>query len=162
MIETLTREESDAFLRRQVVGRVGCSAGGRAYVVPVIYVWDGECVWVQSVEGRKIETLRANPAVCFEVDEYERGGGWRSVIVEGAYEELDADAAADALALLLQRFAGARRRRGERSGRRLVAFRIRAESVSGRRVSRAPQPRLARWFLRLRVRKARPRAVSET
>ena len=160
MIETLTREESERFLARQVVGRVGCHADGRTYVVPVIYVWDGECVWVQSMEGRKIEMMRANPSVCFEVDEYEAGGGWRSVIVEGAYEELEADAAADALALLVQRFAGARRQRGERSsGRRPVAFRIRAESISGRRVVRAARPRLARLFLRRRVRKDRSRAV---
>jgi len=143
VIEELDRREADAFLRRQVVGRVGCHTDGRTYVVPVIYVWDGECVFVQSVDGRKIRMMRANPEVCFEVDEYEQDGSWRSVIVEGVYEELEGTRAEAALALLVRRFAG--RRRGERAptGRRPVAFRIRARSVTGRRVSRTPAHRAA-------------------
>jgi nitroimidazol reductase NimA-like FMN-containing flavoprotein (pyridoxamine 5'-phosphate oxidase superfamily) len=134
VIEDLDRHESEAFLRRQAVGRVGCHAGGRTYVVPVIYAWDGECIYVQSIEGRKIDMMRANRQVCFEVDEYEPGGSWRSVIVEGTYEELDDNAAT--LRLLVQRFGGARSAREPRSSRSPVAFRIRAQSVTGRRVVR--------------------------
>ena len=75
MIEELDEHEVDAFLRRQVVGRVGCHAEGETYVVPVLYVWDGECIYVQSIEGRKIRMMRANPQVVFEVDEYEPDTG---------------------------------------------------------------------------------------
>ena len=141
MIDELGTEEIDAFLREQVVGRIGCHLDGRTYVVPVIYAWDGEAAYVQSIEGRKVEMMRANPAVCFEVDEYD-AGSWRSVIVEGVYEELEGDAAQAALALLVERFAGRRRRSdaadsGDRAaGRTPVAFRIRAERVTGRRVVR--------------------------
>lgn len=160
MIEELDRGAVDTFLRRQVVGRVGCHTDGRTYVVPVIYVWDGESVYVQSVDGRKIRMMRANPEVCFEVDEYEQDGSWRSVIVEGVYEELEGTRAEAALALLVQRFAG--RRRGERAstGRKAVAFRIRARSVTGRRVSRTPTQRaLTRLGLALsRARARRQRA----
>lgn len=138
VIEELEREEADAFLRRQTVGRVGCHAGGSTYVVPVIYVWDGACVYVQSVEGRKIDMMRANPDVCFETDEYLPGGTWRSVIVDGLYEELDGNAADAALALLVARFRGTRRSDRARSSRSPVAFRIRARSVSGRKVERTP------------------------
>ena len=87
MIE-LAQSEVDAFLRRQLVGRVGCHSDGSTYVVPVIYVWDGDCVYVQSMEGRKIEMMRRNPEVCFEVDEYAPDGSWCSVILRGVYEEL--------------------------------------------------------------------------
>jgi nitroimidazol reductase NimA-like FMN-containing flavoprotein (pyridoxamine 5'-phosphate oxidase superfamily) len=141
VIQDLDRTEIEAFLRRQVVGRIGCHAGGRTYVVPVIYVWDGECVYVQSIEGRKIEMMRANPEVCFEVDEYRPGGSWRSVIVEGAYEELDDNA--HALALLVQRFGGFRSAREPRSASKPVAFRIRARTLTGRCVLRAPAERAA-------------------
>jgi len=110
VIEELDEREIDACLRRQRVGRVGCHAGGRTYVVPVIYVWDGECVYVQSIEGRKIQMMRANPHVCFEVDQYEPDGSWRSVILEGTYEELEGGRAEAALALLVQRFSGRRLR----------------------------------------------------
>lgn len=143
-MDELSRDAIERFLRRQVVGRVGCHAGGRTYVVPVIYAWDGECVYVQSIEGRKIEMMRENPEICFEVDEYERGGGWQSVILEGTYEELEGDLAAKTLALLLRRFAGAGGTRPEGSGRRPVAFRIRPRSLTGRRVVRAARPSTAR------------------
>ena len=134
MIEPLDPPEIEAFLRRQVVGRIGCHVDGRTYVVPVIYAWDGGCIHVLSIEGRKIEMMRANPRVCFEVDEYRGGGGWRSVIVEGVFEELDGEAAGAAVALLVRRFARRRARDGRRSERAPVAFRIRPETVTGRRV----------------------------
>jgi len=137
VIEDITRAEADEFLRSQVVGRVGCHAGGRTYVVPVMYVWEDGCAYVQSIEGRKIEMMRANSEVCFEVDEYDAGSGsWRSVIVEGEYEELDSTAAERVLALLVERFGRSREVGERRSAHTPVAFRIRARSVTGRRVQR--------------------------
>ena len=138
MIEELDRREADEFLRRQLVGRIGCHADGRTYVVPVIYAWDGACVYVQSIEGRKIDMMRAHSDVCFEVDEYLPGGSWRSVIVEGVYEELEGTAAEAALALLVRRFHRPRTSVEPRASRKPVAFRIRAHSVSGRNVRRTP------------------------
>jgi nitroimidazol reductase NimA-like FMN-containing flavoprotein (pyridoxamine 5'-phosphate oxidase superfamily) len=156
VIEDLDRSEIDAFLRRRIVGRVGCHAAGRTYVVPVIYVWDGEFVYVQSVEGRKVEMMRANPEVCFEVDEYEPDGSWRSVIVDGVYEELEGGSATDALALLAQRFVGRRSGHARAMGRRPVAFRIRCTQASGRRVVRTPATRaLTRLGIALGRRRAR-------
>lgn len=142
MIEELSEDEVEAFLRRQLIGRVGCHAEGQTYVVPVIYVWDQGYVYVQSIEGRKTRMMRANPEVCFEVDEYEEDGSWRSVIVDGVYEELEGSAAEAALALLVQRFIGRRRGTTDRStGRKPVAFRIQATNVTGRRVVRTPATR---------------------
>ena len=94
--------------------------------MPVIYVWADGCVYVQSIEGRKIAMMRAQPHVCFEVDEYEPDGSWRSVILEGTYEELEGGRAEAALALLVQRFHGSASRRyaSRRFDRRApVAFR---------------------------------------
>ena len=135
-MEELTPEEIDAFLREQFVGRVGCHADGETYVVPIIYAWDGECVWVQSIEGRKTEMMRANPHVCLEVDEYQ-SGSWRSVILWGRYEELAGADAERATELLIERF-GRRRQAGERpaGAPKGVAFRIRRERATGRRVTR--------------------------
>ena len=154
MIEPLDDTEIEAFLRQQVVGRIGCHVDGSTYVVPVIYAWDGECVYVLSIEGRKVQMMRANPHVCFEVDEYRSGGAWRSVIVEGTYEELEGGAARGAIELLIKRFAP-RRAGGRRSERTPVAFRIRPTQISGRRVrirggrARIAVPRLAASLLRL-------------
>ena len=101
--------------------------------------------------------MRANPEVCFEVDEYEEDGSWRSVIVDGVYEELEGGAAEAALALLVQRFIGRRRGTTERgTGRKPVAFRIKATNVTGRRVVRTPATRaLTRAGVLLSRRRAR-------
>ena len=135
MIAELDRAQIDDLLHAQVVGRVGCHADGLTYVVPVIYAYDGEAFYVYTVEGRKVRMMRANPRVCFEVDEYERGS-WRSAIVQGRYEELDADGAERALALLAARFpssGGTRRPRAEGTP---VAFRIVVDEITGRAVRR--------------------------
>jgi len=137
MIEDLSREETEEFLRSQVVGRVGCHTDGLTYVVPVIYVWEDECVYVQSIEGRKIDMMRANPEVCFEVDEYDPDtGSWRSAIVEGTYEELEGTLAEKALALMVDRFQRKRDANAPRSTYAPVAFRVKARTVTGRRVER--------------------------
>jgi nitroimidazol reductase NimA-like FMN-containing flavoprotein (pyridoxamine 5'-phosphate oxidase superfamily) len=140
VIVELTKSEIDELMRRQFVGRIGCHAGGATYVVPVIYVWHDDHVYVQSIEGRKIRMMRENPEVCFEVDEYEPGGGWGSVIVQGIYEELEGSCAEEALALLVQRFmrrgGSGERERPSGEGRKPVAFRIRSVEVTGRKVSR--------------------------
>lgn len=136
----LTRAEVDELLREQVVGRVGCHAEGVTYVVPVIYAYDGACVHVASIEGKKVRTMRANPAVCFEVDEYRGPGNWRSAIVQGVYEESNEAEAARSLALLAERFAGGSgapraARTPETSGRATVCFRIRVREATGRAVT---------------------------
>ena len=158
MIEELDEHEIDAFLRRCVVGRIGCHADGHTYVVPVVYAWEGECVYVLSIEGRKIRMMRANPQVVFEVDEYESdSGSWQSVIVEGVYEELEGSRAEAALALLVQRFVGGRQTGVDRStGRKPVTFRIRSTRMTGRRVTRTTAARaVTRLGIALNRRRAR-------
>jgi nitroimidazol reductase NimA-like FMN-containing flavoprotein (pyridoxamine 5'-phosphate oxidase superfamily) len=148
MIEELTPDEIEEFLDQQVIGRVGCHVDGLTYVVPVIFAWSDGSAYVYTVEGQKVRMMRANPDVCFEVDEYRAGGSWRSVIIEGQYEELAGEDAAETLRLLSGRFAGrtssaSGRSEGERGperprgeGRSPVAFRIKAGEVTGRKVDR--------------------------
>ena len=87
-MDVMTREEIDSFLDEQTVGRMGCHDAGVTYVVPLIYARDGDALYVLTTQGEKIRIARKNPAVCFEVDEYEAAtGSWRSVIVQGRYED---------------------------------------------------------------------------
>jgi len=162
VIAELDEHEIDAFLRRCVIGRIGCHADGHTYVVPVVYVWEGECLYVQSIEGRKVRMMRANPQVVFEVDEYESdSGSWQSVIVEGVYEELEGSRAEAALTLLVRRFFGGKRTDGDRStGRRPVTFRIRATRTTGRRVTRTVTARaVTRLGIAINRRRARRSAA---
>jgi nitroimidazol reductase NimA-like FMN-containing flavoprotein (pyridoxamine 5'-phosphate oxidase superfamily) len=132
----LDRGQIDELLREQFVARIGCQAAGEVYVVPIIYAYDGEAFYVYTVDGQKVRMMRANPRVCFEVDEYERGS-WRSAIAQGRYEELEGPAAGRALELLRDRFAarGAGGRRAAAEGTP-VAFRIVVDELTGRAVRR--------------------------
>jgi nitroimidazol reductase NimA-like FMN-containing flavoprotein (pyridoxamine 5'-phosphate oxidase superfamily) len=88
MIGTLTNEEIDEVLGRNVLGRIGCNDGKKTYVVPINYVYDGKCIIAHSCEGMKIKMMRKNSDVCFEVDEMENFTHWKSVIAWGEYQEL--------------------------------------------------------------------------
>lgn len=88
MIGKLTNEEIEAVLKENVLGRIGCCDGKKTYVVPVNYVYDGKFIIAHSVYGMKIEMMRKNPQICFEVDEMKSFTDWKSVIVWGEYQEL--------------------------------------------------------------------------
>jgi uncharacterized protein len=136
----LSRGEIEGFLRSQRIARLGCHAGGTTYVVPLIYAYEDGAVVAVTTEGRKTAMLRENPRVCVEVDEYDSDGkgSWRSVIAQGTYEELAADAIEPALALLRERFARTAGRAAEprQLGPDVVVLRIRLEETSGRAVER--------------------------
>ena len=103
MLGELTPEQINDVLFSEVVGRIGCSAEGRTYVVPITYVFDGEGVYGHSAEGLKIRMMRANPHVCFQVDHRQNLANWRSVVAWGVYEELHGKEAHDALQILVAR-----------------------------------------------------------
>ncbi len=134
-MEELAEAEIEELLSSHFVARIGCHTDDLTYVVPIIYAYDGEAAYVLSVEGQKVQMMRANPRVCFEVDEYERGS-WRSVIAQGEFEELSGAEVERAVELLRARFpqrvAAPRRELSEQT----VAFRIRLGERTGRAVRR--------------------------
>ncbi|MEP7128546.1 MAG: pyridoxamine 5'-phosphate oxidase family protein [Chitinophagales bacterium] len=88
MLGELRPNQIEILLNRQFIGRIGCSANGITYIVPVAYAYDGKYIYAHSKEGRKIQMMRMNPLVCFEVDQMEGPANWQCVIVWGKYEEL--------------------------------------------------------------------------
>jgi uncharacterized protein len=89
MLGQLTNEEIEEVLKGNLLGRIGCTNGRKIYVVPVNYVYDGQYILAHSQEGLKIDMMRTNPDVCFEVDEVQNFTNWRSVILWGVYQELN-------------------------------------------------------------------------
>jgi nitroimidazol reductase NimA-like FMN-containing flavoprotein (pyridoxamine 5'-phosphate oxidase superfamily) len=60
----------EAILHRAGVGRLGLAVDNWPYVVPLNYVYHNGAIYFHCAdEGRKIDMLKANPQVCFEVDE---------------------------------------------------------------------------------------------
>jgi nitroimidazol reductase NimA-like FMN-containing flavoprotein (pyridoxamine 5'-phosphate oxidase superfamily) len=102
MLGELNRSEIQQILGKQAVGRIGCHANGRTYIVPITYVYDGQAgIYFHSLDGLKIQMMRANPSVCFEVDVVYDLANWQSVIAWGRFEELTGEAAASGLELVL-------------------------------------------------------------
>lgn len=88
MLGTLTQKQCEHVLRSELVGRIGCHAAGRVYVVPVAFVYYKDHIYAHSKEGLKIRMMRKNAKVCFEVESRESLNSWRTVILWGKYEEL--------------------------------------------------------------------------
>lgn len=139
MLGTLTRRQIDEVLRAGTIGRLGMSADGKAYVVPITYVYDGDSVYGHTTVGQKVRMMRKNPEVCFETDDIRDMANWRSVIAQGRYEELSGDVAVAAAKLIAARLgplttsatagpAGPAARRN----RTQVSYRIRLVERSGR------------------------------
>ena len=88
MIGSMTKDQIEHVFRRGLIGRIGCSAENKTYIIPVTYVFDGNYIYTHSQEGMKIDIMRKNPNVCFEVDSIETMTNWRCVIAWGKFEEL--------------------------------------------------------------------------
>jgi uncharacterized protein len=91
MIGKLTDEQIEDVLKENVLGRIGCSDGEKIYVVPINYAYDGKSIIAHSSLGMKIEIMRKNPKVCFEVDDMKTFTNWKSVIAWGEYQELKSE-----------------------------------------------------------------------
>lgn len=89
MIGSLTGEKIEEVLQSNLLGRIGCTDGKQLYIVPVNYVYDGHALICHSVMGKKIEMMRKNRQVCFQVDEVTDFTKWKSVIAWGEYHELE-------------------------------------------------------------------------
>ena len=131
-IRELSAEGIEALLRTAIVGRIACcghgrTGDGRPYLVPLAYGYDGEAVYAHSGPGRKLDLMRAEPRVTFEVDEAAAPDRWRSVIAEGTFQEINDPRQRGAA---LQVIYGAD---GDPDlGSQTVVFRLRLTSRSGR------------------------------
>lgn len=66
--EITDRAEIDAVIGSARVMRIAMVDGDRPFLVPVFYGYDGRALYFHSaLKGSKIEILRRNPAICFEI-----------------------------------------------------------------------------------------------
>lgn len=67
--EVVEREFMDSVISRSQVCRIGLCLEGTPYIVPMCFGYDSGTIYLHSAkEGRKIDILKKNPAVCFEFD----------------------------------------------------------------------------------------------
>jgi len=104
MFGHLGEDAIETVLHHQIIGHIGCHANNTTYVVPISYAYENDYVYAHTHEGMKIDMMRQNPEVCFEVYRMENMGNWQCVIGWGKFEEIaEPKARANALQILLKR-----------------------------------------------------------
>lgn len=88
MLRELNDIQIENLLKEELIGRIGCHSAETMYVVPVNYIYDGTNIYCHSAKGMKIDMMRENPQVCFEVDKIKDITNWESVIAWGRFEEI--------------------------------------------------------------------------
>jgi nitroimidazol reductase NimA-like FMN-containing flavoprotein (pyridoxamine 5'-phosphate oxidase superfamily) len=87
-VRSLSTLECTKLLSAGRIGRLACVSEGRPYVVPIYFTYADHHLYAFSMPGKKIEWMRANPHVSVVAEEHGPGREWKSVIVDGLYEEL--------------------------------------------------------------------------
>ena len=96
----MTTAEIENVLQSQSICRLVCNDIKFPYIIPISYYYDGKYIYCQSQQGKKIELMQKNPNVTVLVDIIGSMNNYKSVIVNGEYQELkglEADAARELL-----------------------------------------------------------------
>ncbi len=143
--EITDRAEMLRILSDARVCRLAMSDADRPYLVPLTFALDGEDLVLHSAPaGRKIDILRRNPAVCFEVEQgveinvgpspCETGMRFRTVIGRGVVEFVeDGPERARLLALFGPRYGAPDRPLSRNRVERTVVLRVRVTELTGKR-----------------------------
>ena len=134
----------ERIIKKALVCRVALSDGNSPYVFPVCFGFKDGCLYFHSAqEGRKIEILRKNNKVCFEMDidtelvESEKGCEWgiqySSVIGFGRASFVeDVEEMKKALGILLEHYSGKKYEFSEQSLEQVTVIKIQVESLTGK------------------------------
>jgi len=81
----LSRDEVEAMLARNRVGRLAFSLHDRVDVQPIHYIYEHGWLYGRTSEGSKLAALQHNQWVAFEVDEITDLFDWRSIVIHGSF-----------------------------------------------------------------------------
>jgi nitroimidazol reductase NimA-like FMN-containing flavoprotein (pyridoxamine 5'-phosphate oxidase superfamily) len=89
-MKAMTSNESIQLLAKNFIGRIGYISKRRPEIIPITYYFDPEqnSILSYSGPGSKIEAMRKNPLVSFQVDDITTLENWKSVLLHGRFEEL--------------------------------------------------------------------------
>ncbi|MCM4166148.1 hypothetical protein KCTC52924_03069 [Arenibacter antarcticus] len=87
----LTINESTGILRNNYNGHLAYVFQGKPYVIPITYYFDPteNCIIGYTSEGHKIEAMRQNPSVSMVTEQVQSLANWKSVQIQGDFEELE-------------------------------------------------------------------------
>ncbi|MBZ9728644.1 pyridoxamine 5'-phosphate oxidase family protein [Salegentibacter sp. JZCK2] len=87
----MTSNDNIQLLAENYIGRPGYISKGKPEIIPITYYYDPKenSILSYSGQGSKIEAMRKNPLVTFQVDEITTLENWKSVLLYGKFEELN-------------------------------------------------------------------------
>lgn len=140
MLGELNNRQLIDLLERQVMGRLGCYADGETYIVPINYVYRDNAIYAHSGNGKKIEMMRANPKVCFQVDQVIDTFKWESAILWGDFIELIGEQRQQAMQGIIHRIMPLTNRPSEEPShgipedqhQNIIVFKINLTAASGK------------------------------
>jgi uncharacterized protein len=138
------KSQMDAILRKARIVRLGLCRDNVPYIVPMVLGYEEGRIYTHAAkEGAKLDIIRANPRVCFEVDidhefviterSCECGVKYRSVIGFGKATIVDdlADAK-HGLEVIMRHFTGKTFEHNDRQAGSVAVIRIDIESMTGK------------------------------
>jgi len=87
-VQSMSAMECGSVVDKHRLGHLACSQNDRPYVVPIYYAHRDKFLYSFSMPGKKIDIMRSNPHVSVLVEEFTQDRAWKSVIMEGMFEEL--------------------------------------------------------------------------
>jgi len=89
MIKTLDHTGKMLLLSTNYIGNLGYIYKNKSFVVPITYFYNEEQnnIICYSALGHKIDALRKNSSVCLSVTAIESVNNWKSVLIQGTYQE---------------------------------------------------------------------------
>jgi nitroimidazol reductase NimA-like FMN-containing flavoprotein (pyridoxamine 5'-phosphate oxidase superfamily) len=142
--EITERADIEAIIRAAAVCRLAMVEGDRPYLVPLCFGYRDNALYFHSADtGRKLDALRKNPRVCFEMDvdavplpkavACEWGMRYRSVIGFGTAVFLESESAKRAALDVILGHYGGRPDDYSASGlNRIVVIRVDIEQMTGK------------------------------
>jgi nitroimidazol reductase NimA-like FMN-containing flavoprotein (pyridoxamine 5'-phosphate oxidase superfamily) len=139
----LTDDEIRSLLTRNNVGRLAFSFHDRVDIRPIHYVYRDHWLYGRTSPSEKLETLRHNQWVAFEVDEVRGPFDWESVVAHGSFYHVGKEGSPQSLELksealqLIRTIAPDAFRETDPVPFRTELFAIAIDSLTGRAASTA-------------------------
>jgi len=139
------KKEIEGIIQRATVCRVGFSENDVPYVVPLNFGYEDDCLYFHCApEGKKVEIIRQNNRVCFEIDIEKEvtksetpcnwGMKYRSVIGFGrAFFVDDLEEKRRALDIIVEHYLGNSCEYPDRRINAVAIVRIEVESMTGKK-----------------------------
>jgi len=88
MFGSLSTQDIHQVLSDNILGRIGFSDKKNTYVIPISYAFHDNAIYCHTREGFKLQIMRSNPSVCFEVEVISDMANWKTVLCTGEFEEI--------------------------------------------------------------------------